>query len=122
MARCRIFTNPDGSVRIMRPNLRRYDPKRETLSAYTQRILDQDSQKDTSVAELAFVDLDDSQLPADRSNRHKWRLKKVAGQDRVEVDLAAPDPPDPRQPLLDQINAANTVGELKAALLKVVKP
>ena len=53
----------------------------------------------------------------DRSRRHAWRWQG----NRVLADPAVPDPPNPKQPLLDEITAATTVAALKTALLKVVK-
>jgi len=55
-------------------------------------------------------------LPSDKRDRHKWRIQ--GGQ--VRVDLTVPDLPHPRQALLDQVDAATTVAQLKAILRTVV--
>ena len=54
----------------------------------------------------------------DRSKRYAWRWQGG----RVIADPAIPDPPHPRQPLLDEIQAATTIAALRAAVLKIVKP
>lgn len=52
----------------------------------------------------------------DRSKRHAWRWQG----NRVIVDPTVPDPPKPRQPLIDEVNAATTIAALKAAILKLL--
>ena len=58
----------------------------------------------------------DPDLPPDKRERHKWRIQGG----KVRVDLTVPDPPHPRQALLDQVDAATTVAQLKAILRTVV--
>jgi hypothetical protein len=48
----------------------------------------------------------------DRSTRGKWRIKNG----RIVVDATVPDPPHPRQALLDSIDSATSLDELKAAM------
>ena len=55
-------------------------------------------------------------LPPDRSRRHAWRWVGT----RVIADPAVPDPPKPRQALIDEVQAATTIAALKAAVLKLL--
>lgn len=59
-----------------------------------------------------------SLLPTDRPNRAKWR-KNPSGKG-VIVDAAVPDPADPDQDLVDLIQSASGMADLKAALGKVL--
>lgn len=68
----------------------------------------------TTEAELAAL------LPAEAAQsdrkRHKWRLR----DGKIVVDHTLPDPPHPKQALLDAVDKANTVGEVKALLRQIV--
>ena len=64
MAICRIFQNLDGSVSIMRLNPRLQDVTFEGETA-----------KNDSLKGLPFFDVDESELPTDRSERDKWRIQ-----------------------------------------------
>ena len=66
---------------------------------------------------LPAVDVQSDALPDEKTPRHQWRL--VAGQ--VVVDPAVPDPPHPKQALLDAIDAASSLAEMKAILKRVVQ-
>ena len=57
---CRVFQLPDGTLRILRPN--------------RKRTVKLDAEIRSSLEGLPFVDIDDNDLPTDRSNRAKWRL------------------------------------------------
>ena len=61
--------------------------------AFVARICDVDMQKDSSFAGVDFVDIPVSDVPTDRSQRYKWRIKDRGGRKGVEVDPTAPDPP-----------------------------
>lgn len=52
------------------------------------------------------------------AQRHKWR-KNPNGPGFI-VDPTAPDPPHRHQALLDEVQAATTVDELKALLVKYI--
>ena len=93
MVRYRVFKNPDGSVRILIPNMRRWNPMREAAEVYAQRVCDEDMQKGASLLGLPFMDVDAAELPTSRSTRHKWRMRERMGRQVVEVDLTIPDPP-----------------------------
>lgn len=56
-------------------------------------------------------------LPPSRVNRAKWRWNGA----RVAVDLTVPDPPHPRQALLDAAAQATTVAQLRAILVQVIQ-
>jgi hypothetical protein len=58
-----------------------------------------------------------AKIPADRAARGKWR-KNPAGAG-VIVDVTVPDPPHPKQALLDAIDAAKTIAELKVLMKQV---
>lgn len=64
-----------------------------------------------------YVDMDAADLPP-RARRHAWR--KHPTELRVVVDPTVPDPPHPKKKLLDAIDQAATVDDLKALLKKVV--
>lgn len=53
------------------------------------------------------------------SVRHKWR-KNPKGKGFV-VDASVPDPPHPKQALLDEIDKAASVDELKALMKRLVR-
>lgn len=104
---CRVFQNPDGTVRIMRPN-----PK---LGQVDSAFFDAETSKDASLKDLPFVDVEQDTIPTNSSRRRAWRI--TAG--RVVDDVSVPDPPKPttqaeRNTL---ITAATTLEQLKAALL-----
>ena len=54
----------------------------------------------------------------DRSRRGAWRWQGG----RVISDPAVPDPPHPKQALLDEVGAATTIAALRAAILKLIRP
>jgi len=105
-AEVRVFQNLDGSVRILRLNPR--------LSGAT---LATETAKDSSLAALPFVDVNDATLPIDRTKRDKWRL---LGQ-KVIIDPTVPDKLHPKQALIDRANSATTVDQLKAVLADSIK-
>jgi len=55
----------------------------------------------------------DAKLPADLSQRNKWRFRNGV----VVVDATIPDPPDPVAARRAAIESATTIAALKAALL-----
>ena len=87
MSKVRVFENPDGSVRVLRPNLNSITDSRDDL--------DKETLKDITLSGLPYKDVDAASLPGDRANRNKWRMRGNS----VEVDHAIPDRPDtPRRP------------------------
>lgn len=118
MILCRVFVNPDGSLRIMRPNMRYWDSTECTDGNFCARVLDEDTAKDASLFGLSFYDVDISSLPTDRTKRHAWRWADNPG---VYVDEAVHDPEDPRKEKLDRIAKAETIAELKEILKEMVR-
>ena len=112
MPKCRVFQNPDGNVRLMHLN-ERYRRANET----DEEFLARETAKQPELAGLLFADVDATTILADRSKRHAWRLN--AGT--VIADLTVPDPPHPKQALLDEIASATTIVALRAVLTKVVQ-
>lgn len=98
----RVFQNSDGSVRILCLNPRRPEGN-----------LDKETEKDTSLAGLPFVDVEQESLPPTHARRHAWRI--FNGQ--VVDDTSVPDRVDREADRRKKIAAANTLPELKAALL-----
>jgi len=115
---CRVFINPDGSLRVMHPNMKYWDADKCSQEEFCQNVLDTDTSKDPSLAGLQYRDVDVATLPKERSKRHAWRWADNPG---VYVDETVPDPPDPRKERLDRIEKATSVDELKAVLKEMVK-
>jgi len=108
MAKVRVFTNPDGSVRILHLNQR---------IANTTANLDRETAKDPSLVRLPHIDIEENAVSRDRANRHKWRIRGNA----VIPDNTIPDLPDPSKSLLDEVDSATNIADLKAVLNKVIK-
>jgi len=62
------------------------------------------------------VPLHEPELPRKRSQREKWRIRGGA----IVVDPTVPDPPHPKQALLDAIQRAQSLDDLKALMAQVV--
>ncbi len=105
MALCRVFTHPSGEVSVMRLN-----PRAQGIT------FDGEVAKNPALVGLPFIDVDDSTLPTDRANRHKWRIKNGA----LTVDHAAQDKPDPKANIKARINQANNIADIKAILRDIV--
>ena len=99
MAACRVFTKPDGAVRIL---------------YLVTGTLDAATARDETLAGLPYVDLDVAELPATR--RDAWRVRGG----RVIVDDTVPVPISPRDQLKLDVQAATTVAALKAAMLRLL--
>ncbi len=139
--RCRVYTNPDGSLRVLQPALK----SRRVLSRvllpgeaipdgaraltaedgsvmvfwdepedeWYARICARAIEADPTLAGLPFHDALDTDLP-DRASRHAWRVKNG----RVHVDPTIPKPETPAERRRARIAAATTLDELKAILLE----
>lgn len=116
----RVFQNPDGSVRINRPNPRLRNDG-ETDDEFIARIGADTVMKDPSLAGLPFQDVDEADIPADRTDRHKWRLQQLGQKFVCWPDNTVPDRPHPKQPLIDRANSATTVAELKTILADLIR-
>ena len=95
----------------------RLNDRRRLIGETDGEFFARETAKQQELLALPFTDVNTSTLPVGRAQRAKWRLQ--AGQ--VVTNLALPDPPHPRQQLLDQLAFANTVPELKLLLDKVIR-
>ncbi len=114
--KCRVFKNPDGSISIVHPN-EKYRNRGEPDVEFYSRVFNKAMSSDPALDGLPSEDIDSSDLPPDRSKRHKRRLNPA---NKVVVDPSVPDPPHPRQKLLDGIESATTVAQLKTFLLESI--
>jgi len=120
MSLVRVVTRPDGSVAVIHPNEKLRQPD-ETDEAFIVRVGSSIAAKSPETDGLPFVDIDKADLPSDRSARNKWRLTTRAGRQVVEPDLELPDPPHPRQNLIDRVRASNSVPELRAQVESLIR-
>lgn len=56
MKLCRIFINPDGTVRVMYPNMKYWDASEEKEEEFCRRVCDEDMRKDASLHGLPYQD------------------------------------------------------------------
>lgn len=75
----RVYQNPDGSVQITVPNLKRIGD--------TPADFDLETLKNPELIGLPFKDVEFASLPKNRSLRYKFRMRNG----RVEIDHAVPD-------------------------------
>ena len=118
MSLVRIFINPDGSVQVMRPNMRYWNAEECSRDEFCKAVMDCDMANNSSLAVLPYRDVDEASVPTDRSRRHAWRWADNPG---VYVDETVPDPPDPKKERIDRIEKAKTVEEIKAILKELVQ-
>ena len=117
MPKSRVFSNPDGTVRIVHPVSDLQLPG-ESDDAFIQRVGLHAIGADPTLAGLPFIDVDQAQVLAlSRKDRHKWR---VDGQ-TIKIDFHIADLPHPKQALLDQIDASTTVAQLKVVMRTIVR-
>lgn len=86
----RVFSNPNGSIRIIKPNPRSKKPD-ETEAEFLERCAAKTLANDPSLRGLPSVDMEDTDLPTDRTSRNKWSVKVRAGKAVIEVDPLIPD-------------------------------
>ena len=115
MSHCRVVQKPDGSVTIIRPGLHSRRPDEDEL-AWLDRVFTAHMESRGWIGR-PFVDMDVSKLPPDRKNRNKWRLNT---RNLLFVDQSIPDTPHRRQGLVDRIEKAKSVDELKQLLKEIV--
>ena len=110
----RIWYEPSGAVKVT-TFIDVPDPE------MIARILHQDGQVDPNATfdDCATEPELTALLPSSRADRTKWR-KNPNGRG-VIVDLTIPDPPHPRQALLDAIQGATTIAQLKALLIQTIR-
>jgi hypothetical protein len=114
-----IWTMPDGSIqvtRIIQEVLDREKHPNETVTEAVIRLGLRDQARTPSLAGGSLSVLPSAALPANRADRHKWRLMG----NQVRVDPAVPDPPIPAS--IQAIQSATTLEDLKAALLAQIRP
>lgn len=115
-----IFQKPDGSVRIMRLSNKYLAGLRlgsETVADAVTRLAQSEQAKNPQdLADATVLLLKEADLPADRTKRHKWRLQ---GSQCI-VDDTVPDLPHPKQSLLDEIDGASTMAQLRNVLKKLL--
>lgn len=118
MAICwRVVEMPDGSIEILKPPSDRARRNAESDEDFCRRVYEETmGRPGIKYAGRPFADIDPASVPSDRSQRHAWRLR----DGRIVVDPTVPPPPHPKQDLLDAIDRAHTVDDLKAALRKVL--
>lgn len=56
-------------------------------------------------------------IPVDRVSRHKWRK---GPNNSIIVDSSIPDLPHPKRELIEELNAATTIAQVKAILRKIL--
>ena len=114
-----VWSKPDGSVRVMRLSDRWLTANQrptETTSEAVVRLASLEQAKNADLSDATATVVTTANIPVDRSQRHKWRLQ---GQ-RCVVDPTVPNPPHPKQGLLDAIDNATTLAGLKAAVRQMV--
>ena len=104
----RIWYEPDGSVKVTT-----FVDGADPGTACDALLRDGHVHKNATFDDVATQAELDTLLPADRSQRDKWR--KGAGRG-VVVDVLVPDKPHPKQAALDAIDNAKSLDELKAAV------
>ncbi len=130
--KARVFENSDGTLQVVKLNPKRqregesdadfearlFSRHVEQNSLLIQKMIDAGKPLPRpALAGLPFSDVEVNILPTDRSKRYAWRRQGNA----VVVDPTVQPPPHPRQTLLDEIEAATSIAELKASLLKVIR-
>ena len=116
-----VWIMPDGSVRttqIVEDVLARARRPEETVEQTVLRMATIIQAKTPSLAGGVAHLVTTAEMPADRSQRFRWRAHP-SGRG-VLVDLSVPVPPHPRQQLLDEIAAATTVADLKVVMRTLV--
>ena len=109
----RVWILPDGSIMVTRFYVN--NPASRAKSIDKLFLSGQIPPNSTFVDYATESDLN-SVLPLDRSNRDQWRM--VNG--KIVADLLAPKAPNPKQPILDEVDSATTIASLKAVLRKIV--
>jgi hypothetical protein len=74
MSRCRVYTMPDGSVRIVHPAPESRLPDEPEADWYA-RVMARTEAANPSLQGRPFLDSDTADLPADRTQRATWRVR-----------------------------------------------
>lgn len=92
----RIVYKPDGSVSIINPI-----PEAKREDETEEEFLTRNQNKIPALAGLPYDDVEKDDLPADRSQRDKWRGSKGAG---VYVDESVITEPERRKALEEELD------------------
>lgn len=106
----RIWTEPDGSVKITYFNAGQTAAQRQRALA----VLLRDGQISSAATFQDVPEFDPATLPA-RADRHKWRMQGG----KVVVDPTVPD--HPRKVKLAALGRATSVPDLRQAILDLLK-
>ena len=115
-----IWQHPDGSIQVMNLSSRYlagHHQADETTAQAVLRLARHQQTKNPDLASASPILVKSADIPPDRTKRHKWRLQGS----RCVVDDTVPDPVHPRQSLLDQINAAATLDQVKQSMVDWVR-
>lgn len=107
----RIWVLPDGSVTIY-THLRSEPEAQARNNAKLAALLPAGS----TFVDVATTEAIKALLPANRTERHKWRLRGG----RVVVDQSVPAPVDPRQALRARATAAGSLTDLKGVVADLI--
>ena len=114
----RVYQRPDGSLAIVSPawndpvNGFGRTPHVTEEQWYNWAVAHKQPREWVSLGNIPITS-----LPQDRAHRDKWRM--LAG--RIQPDMTIPNRPHPKQALLDEIDRAATVPQLKVLLTKLVR-
>lgn len=114
-----IWTRPDGSLIVQRLRDTYVERERlpdETTAQTVLRLALVTQAKVPTWVGLTPQLVTEADIPADRSQRHKWRLQNG----KVKVDPTVPDPPDPKKAGKDAIDAALDLNALKQVLKTLI--
>ena len=111
----RIWYNPDGAIVII--SFAKDD--NEAIESAMQKLFIGGICNPLGTFHDCMTDAEyQSLVPSDRANRNKWRKHPL--NDSVIVDNTISDPFDPRQSLLNDLNDAKTLPQLKAIIVKML--
>ena len=117
-----VWIMPDGSVRtthIVEDVLAHARRPEETVEQTVLRLATIIQAKTPSLTGGVAHLVTTAEMPADRSQRFRWR-KHPSGRG-ILVDPSIPTPPHPRQALLNELATATTLTDLKLVLQKVLE-
>ena len=112
----RIWYEPSGvKVTVFAPG----SSNEEQARACQALLADGRIEEGATFDDVSSADMLKSLLPSDRTNRMKWRKNPLGPG--VAPDVTIPDPPHPRKALLDAVNQATTINDLKAVIRQVIQ-
>ena len=78
--KCRVWYRADGSVSVSHPDMRLgLKPKELTMAQWAEQQFNIVAEKNPELANLEYEDMEQSQLPAGRVDRDRWRGVKGQG-------------------------------------------